>query len=289
MTSASSRTDLRACALAYARRGWPVFPLKPKDKTPLTNDGFKSAVPREGVTIQQAHDLVLAWWSQWPDANIGIATGIAFDVLDIDGSEGRQALHEYLRSKDAAFYKHPGPVSRTGKGAHLLFTPTGFGNRAKLLGAPLDFRGLGGYIVAPPSVHPLGHRYCWDEGRTETAPLPEATAWLIDLVGSDPAKGTERKGLIFRENNPDPIPTETLVGIGKIVATRPDIIEVATKLDLSPIVRTSYALVRCPFHDDSTPSMVLYPNNTFHCFGCQANGDSYDLQRRQDMHGRNFI
>jgi CHC2 zinc finger/Toprim-like len=31
---------------------------------------------------------------------------------------------------------------------------------------------------------------------------------------------------------------------------------------------------RCPFHDDETPSFVVYPQNqTFHCFGCQAHGD----------------
>jgi hypothetical protein len=31
---------------------------------------------------------------------------------------------------------------------------------------------------------------------------------------------------------------------------------------------------RCPFHDDATPSFVVYPKTqTFHCFGCQKHGD----------------
>lgn len=30
--------------------------------------------------------------------------------------------------------------------------------------------------------------------------------------------------------------------------------------------------IRCPFHNERTASFVLYPNNTFHCFGCGANG-----------------
>jgi DNA polymerase len=34
--------------------------------------------------------------------------------------------------------------------------------------------------------------------------------------------------------------------------------------------------VRCPFHDDSTPSMHLYDDH-FHCFGCGARGDHVDL------------
>ncbi len=30
--------------------------------------------------------------------------------------------------------------------------------------------------------------------------------------------------------------------------------------------------LRCPFHSEHTPSFVLYPDNSFHCFGCKANG-----------------
>lgn len=29
---------------------------------------------------------------------------------------------------------------------------------------------------------------------------------------------------------------------------------------------------RCPFHADKSPSFVLYPDNSFHCFGCGAHG-----------------
>ncbi len=28
----------------------------------------------------------------------------------------------------------------------------------------------------------------------------------------------------------------------------------------------------CPFHSEHTPSFILYPDNSFHCFGCRANG-----------------
>ena len=30
--------------------------------------------------------------------------------------------------------------------------------------------------------------------------------------------------------------------------------------------------LRCPIHNERTPSFVLYPDNSFHCFGCKANG-----------------
>ena len=33
-------------------------------------------------------------------------------------------------------------------------------------------------------------------------------------------------------------------------------------------------LLQCPFHDDRTPSAVVYlADATFHCFGCDAHGD----------------
>lgn len=39
---------------------------------------------------------------------------------------------------------------------------------------------------------------------------------------------------------------------------------------------------KCPFHDDSSPSFVIYANNSFHCFGCNANGDSLDFIMKRD-------
>lgn len=30
--------------------------------------------------------------------------------------------------------------------------------------------------------------------------------------------------------------------------------------------------IRCPFHSERTPSFVLYADNSYHCFGCKANG-----------------
>lgn len=43
--------------------------------------------------------------------------------------------------------------------------------------------------------------------------------------------------------------------------------------------------VLCPFHREKTPSCTIYrKNNTFHCFGCGAHGDSIDLiQKLNDL------
>ena len=100
--------------------------------------------------------VVGEWWRRWPDANLGLATGRRFDVLDLDGDQGVEALRAAL---SIAPTEHPGPVARTGGGGwHLLYAPTGLGNRVGLLPG-VDWRGRGGLIVAPPSRHASGHRY----------------------------------------------------------------------------------------------------------------------------------
>jgi putative DNA primase/helicase len=132
-------------ALRYAEQGMQVFPLIPKSKKPLTGDGFKSATTDL--------DKIMQWWAQWPDANIGIATGKASNlvVLDIDGKypDHWPDLPEL-------------PTVKTHKGAHYYFAyPEGqdVGCRSKIDGYDIDLRGDGGYIVAPPSIHPNGGRY----------------------------------------------------------------------------------------------------------------------------------
>src|ERR1035438_7339000 len=74
-------------ALAYASRGWPVLPCEPRGKRPfglLVSHGLKEATT-DPATIE-------GWWWAEPEANIGLRTGVAFDVLDVDGDEGMAAL-----------------------------------------------------------------------------------------------------------------------------------------------------------------------------------------------------
>jgi KaiC/GvpD/RAD55 family RecA-like ATPase len=142
---------LSASALAYATElGWAVFPLKPRDKAPLTVNGFKDA----STSAEQIGE----WWERWPEANIGIATGEASGIIvvDVDGPAGEATLSTLCELPVT-------PISHTGKGRHIVFARGSLTvrNSAGKLGPQLDVRGEGGYIVAPPSVHPSGHRYAW--------------------------------------------------------------------------------------------------------------------------------
>jgi hypothetical protein len=117
------------------------------------------------------------WWRRWPAANLGLVTGRRFDVLDLDGEQGVEALRAALSIAPTG---HPGPVARTGGGGwHLLYAPTGLGNRVGLLPG-VDWRGRDGLIVAPPSHHASSHRYTWARPLSATLPkVPDALHRLL--------------------------------------------------------------------------------------------------------------
>jgi len=136
---------LRA-ALSYAARGVPVFPCEPSGKRPLTANGFWDA------TTDRA--LIRGWWGRWPEANVGVPTGRASGllVLDVDAAEGLESIAEL----ELLLGQAP-PTARaiTGRGGeHLYFrapSDVEVRNSAGFLGAGLDVRGEGGYVIVPPS------------------------------------------------------------------------------------------------------------------------------------------
>ena len=168
-------------ALDFAGRGVRVLSLKPRAKVP---DG--ALVPHGLKEASTDPEVIRAWWTTEPEANIGLRTGETFDVLDVDGDEGMAALNSHLPSLDDS-ETVDGPTVRTGGGWQVYVKPTGLGNRARFLPG-CDWRGRGGYVVAPPSVHPSGRLYewlVWDM----TEPIREAPAWLLALLRQREAPG----------------------------------------------------------------------------------------------------
>jgi len=123
---------------------------------------------------------VLAWWTRHPLANIGLATGHLFDALDIDGPEGEQAIRAFAAEHGL---QSSGPLVRTGGGGwHYFLAPTGLGNAHPAGLAHVDWRGRGGYVVAPPSRHVSGHPYQFMPGRDLDTPLAQVPAALLERL-----------------------------------------------------------------------------------------------------------
>jgi hypothetical protein len=162
---------LLKAALAYARRGVPVFPCEPGAKRPLTRNGHWDATtdPR----------MIGRWWKRWPSANVGVPTGkkSGIVVLDVDVDDGGlESLTKLERA--GALAPKTARVRTGGGGSHVFFRyPRGteIRNSAGLLGPGLDVRGEGGYVLVPPSRTQGPY-----EG-VDSSPLAEAS-WLIERL-----------------------------------------------------------------------------------------------------------
>lgn len=164
------------------RRSLAIFPLK--GKIPLTAHGCKDAT--------RDRSQVESWWAQYPSANIGIATGEINGLLVIDvdikhdqGKFGDDSLKD-LETELGELPETWVAITGTG-GLHYYFRyPEGHDirNSASQLAQDIDIRAQGGYVVAPPSIHPdTGHEYMWECGsdpdEIPLAELPEK--WLERL------------------------------------------------------------------------------------------------------------
>lgn len=168
-------------ALRYADMQWYVFPLRPRSKKPLFSreqggQGYKDA------TLDKKQ--IAEWWAGCPDANIGVATGYSFWVLDIDV---KSAGDETLESIERKFGKLPDTLQQvTGTGGrHYLFRmerPVKCSTGE--VGQGIDVRGSGGYIVAEPSIHDVTLQpYIWDGmAEIENQAILSAPEWLYDLM-----------------------------------------------------------------------------------------------------------
>jgi Bifunctional DNA primase/polymerase, N-terminal/Primase C terminal 1 (PriCT-1) len=192
-------TDLLTASVNYTLyRRWAIVPLHgirdgqctcghedcaSPGKHPMTLHGLRDA--------SRDPDDAWATWERWPDANVGICTGMpsGIVVIDVDGADGEASLAAIIARHE------PLPetlTARTGRegGRHLYFgvADQEIRNSAGRLGAKLDVRGQGGYIVAPPSMHISGRRYEWIDD-APIAPLPD---WLRGLMLATPAPASRR-------------------------------------------------------------------------------------------------
>lgn len=221
-----SDTALLTQARGYALRGWYVLPCRSqtilgeggkevaKAKAPYTDNGFKDATTDVGN--------ISYWWSQWPDALIGISTGPSgLLVVDLDNKHGVDGEASFAEVAAAH-----GGIQRTytvrtqSGGKHLYFKrPAGVSVPSKNGWLPnVDVRADTGYVIAPPSRVIGGGAYTVEELRA----IEEAPAWLVEALKnpywSDRPRG-EKKPF---SGHAMPYALAVLKGELEAVATCPD-------------------------------------------------------------------
>jgi hypothetical protein len=171
-----STSGLLESALSYVRMDYAVIPLPSRKKKPPRIKNWSDSWTKD-------EDKVRAWWKKWPESNIGIVCGEPSNlvVLDVDGPEGHRALRGHSL---------PDTVQVTtgrDEGTHYWFhynpgeDDVDITNKVSMYDQ-VDLRGEGGYVVAPPSIHPNGPRYKfppWLDPQT-TQPL-RVPRWIEEL------------------------------------------------------------------------------------------------------------
>jgi hypothetical protein len=197
-------------ALRLANRALPVLPLhsihdgvctcsKGQDcgsagKHPRTLNGVKDATTDTKT--------IASWWTRWPDANIGIATGrvSSLVVLDVDPRHGGDDSLDVLIGQHGHL-PDTVEVLTGGNGRHIYFAHEGVdgvGNSSSKLGPGLDIKTDGGFVVAPPSLHSSGQRYEWEVSSHPNDKVPlQPPPWLVDALsetsgGSPSSDGADR-------------------------------------------------------------------------------------------------
>jgi Bifunctional DNA primase/polymerase, N-terminal/AAA domain/Primase C terminal 2 (PriCT-2) len=177
-------SDIGQAALEIAKKySWRVFPCSNLSKGPIIpksegGNGFKDATCEP--------DRIIEWWTKYPQAIIGVATGAAsgFYAVDLDRKEGmgdglatwRQWEIDLDAETDVVLTRqHKTPST----GRHMLFKYIpGIGSiPLGKLGEGVEIKGDGGYIIVPPSVMSNGSTY--EGNNKEIADTPE---WFVDKL-----------------------------------------------------------------------------------------------------------
>ena len=245
----------------YASRGWSVLPLHSTDaglcscgdrdcrspgKHPRTQHGVKDA----SVDPQQIQD----WWTQWPAANVGIATGAVSGlvVIDIDPRNGGNESYAQLKNELPSAFAKLFEVRSGGGGTHLYFQHPGGHIPCRANIRPgIDVKADGGYVVAPNSSHVSGsirYRPISNIGMA----LPALDPALRDLIApgaqAQPSKNPSPKIELDRLRVSDA--TKTLIRDGKPKGQRSEAIFGAIR-----------ALIKSGYSDDEITAVLVDPAN----------------------------
>jgi uncharacterized protein YdaU (DUF1376 family) len=178
----------RDCAKQYAKDGWPVLQVYSPSgarcncgnrdcqaigKHPCAKNGLYAATTDESKIDR--------WFTERPDANIGVRTGreSGFLVLDLDNKGGKHGS-DNLAALASSFGGIPPTLrSITGSGEHLFFRYPGTSIKSSQsrLAEGVDVRSDGAFVVVPPSIHANGQQYKWS---TPELPMADLPTWVIE-------------------------------------------------------------------------------------------------------------
>jgi putative DNA primase/helicase len=177
MTAATVVHGIPPEVRAAAGRGWRLFPVEARGKLPLIK-GWPEAATSDIAQLE-------AWAHQYPACNWGLATGTTSGlvVIDVDGVEGRASLADLERQGLTLPVTLTVTTGRTDGGEHRYYRPPSGvdirNDQSGKIGAHVDVRGTGGFVVCPPSIHASGKQYRFLD---PSAPVADLPGWVIERL-----------------------------------------------------------------------------------------------------------
>lgn len=272
-------------AMTWTCRGYSVLPIRHRDKRPdaqalrwagsLNEDGNPTWNTYKDRPATDAE--LRLWFDMGPQHNLGLVTGynglVVVDFDDMDAYNTWLQLCAHL-GRHATMVARTTYRVQTARGMHVYVQVAEPVDSYSV--GRIDIKARWGYVLTAPSVHPCGHVYTAIPGPIvqvqhladilplEPAPTPVMSASAVQPQYEDPYESAQHATLGIATGSIEAIKVrlrvEDLVGI--------------------PQVRTRQ-MICCPFHNDGNPSLVIYPDGTWKCFGCGLYGDVVDFFAHQ--------
>lgn len=257
-------TTIARAAIDLGAEGRRVVILRPRSKRPI-HDGWQHLATSDIAVIE-------AEFRAHPDANAGVAGGNGLAIVDVDTDKGGHDTLAALEVQHGAWLPDTRTV-RTGSGGRHYWFATDGDVASWNPGPGLEVRAAGRQTVAPPSVHPRGTVYRWQDRHADLAPLP---AWLLRPESAPKSQPENRRPSLV-----DP------------VREIPPAIYVPALTGREP---NRAGFIVCPLHDDNDPSLKVYDDAArgWSCFGCERGGTIIDLAAALagmdgSVRGRDFL
>ena len=161
---------------SLAEKGYRLMPVLTRNKVPLLDNWSHEASANAAKLVE--------WGHMYPECNWGLLTGENLFVVDIDPVKDGDNQWKLLVGKRPL---PPTVTTVTGTGGfHYYFKmPVDFvvTNTSNKLAKGVDTRGVGGQVIIPPSTHPNGNKYRWEEGKSPLEiEVAQPPLWLTDLL-----------------------------------------------------------------------------------------------------------
>ncbi|MFT2692686.1 bifunctional DNA primase/polymerase [Clavibacter zhangzhiyongii] len=144
-----TRPDMARVALDLVARGYALFPVAAGTKAGQLLPSWKAASTTDPEQIS-------TWWGvDYPDANVCIDCGKSgIVVIDLDVKAGADGIATWQALTEGIDLSAAPRVRTPSGGLHIYFADAegAWRNSAGKLGAGIDVRGVGGYVLAPGSL-----------------------------------------------------------------------------------------------------------------------------------------